>query len=1083
MQPRWLEDGPERRLRQACNDLDRRVRAGEAALAEEWLSRDAELAADPDLAVELIYSEFLARQQRGDRPDPAEYDARFPQWADQLRRLFQVDALLAGDDPTPPLGANDTPGQGLTSRTGVNWSASWLRLNSPVAATLGSAVTGDEHTPLPQVPGFELLEERGRGGMGVVYRARDLALNRMVAIKMLLGRETASAEQRVRFLVEAEMVARVRHPHVVEIFEIGNHAGSPFFVLEYIDGESLQERLKKGRLEPRGAAELVEVLARTVHFAHQRGVVHRDIKPANILLERRAPKAALNEGPTHGVLRGLDAIPKITDFGLARRFDVDAHLTQTGHVVGTPVYMAPEQARGGRNLTPAVDIYSLGAVLYELLAGRPPYKADNPVDTLLDLLNRPPDPLRKWCPTVPRDLEIICQKCLERDPTARYATAGDLADDLLRFLNDEPIAARPVSVREHTVRWCRRHPLISGLVAALVVSIGAGLAATTTLYLQAAAARDQAAQRAQEAEANLALARRAVNECYTLVTEDPAFTSDRVRAARLKVLERALPFYQGFRLRGGEDAEVLKDLAENQFKLGCILVELGRVPDADQAYRHAEEAAEAWQRIAPQAVEPRRTLAVVLNNQVGVLAARGEFAAARKTCERVRHLYDELWQSHPAEHLIALARVELNLGILAIGLKDYAAAEAAFSESRQRLDAAENHIPQIQRLHLAGMGLIHRGRMRREQQRYTEAQADFDAAVARLTDLVRLAPDRALYRFNLASAYLFLGSVELRLNRDEPARTNLTTAREKLAALLLEHPETPVYRKYQADVLFHLGEVAYRAKDYDQASRWYRLARPLARETAGMAPGAAADVAAALDAIPEAYTAAMIATRLGVVAMLREQPAEAARELREAVQLRRATMAAGNTTADHRVALAGDLVNLAGVLPLEPSAERLALVDEAVAVLAPVVETKTHPQAITFLRNAHGRRAETLEATRRFAAAATAWEQCIALYDRGVPLTNELHYVRCLVFADRAQEAHERVRRWTPALARRPDLQFATGWFHACVNAVKPAEADAERAVELIAMALRQGFKPPAPFTLDHADLIDLRTRIDAALP
>lgn len=311
-----------------------------------------------------------------------------------------------------------------------------------------------------EVPGYEILGELGRGGMGVVYKARQIGLKRLVALKRILTGGSISSEQRDRFLAEAEAAAQLRHPNIVQIFDVGEHDGVPFFSLEYVEGGNLATMTQGSPLPPRQAALLVKALAGAIHLAHQRGVVHRDLKPQNILL-------------------ALDGTPKITDFGLAKRlYEASGH-TRTGDVLGTPSYMAPEQAAGrNRQVGPPADIYSLGAILYELLTGRPPFRGQGTMDTLHMVLNDEPVPPSRLRPQVPRDLETICLTCLNKDPERRYPNAGILAEDLAAYLGGQAIQARPPGPTERAWRWARRHPfqalfLAAGIVA--VVALGVGL--------------------------------------------------------------------------------------------------------------------------------------------------------------------------------------------------------------------------------------------------------------------------------------------------------------------------------------------------------------------------------------------------------------------------------------------------------------------------------------------------------------------------------------------------------------------------------------------------------------------------------
>jgi|GEM_PF-2122799 len=314
--------------------------------------------------------------------------------------------------------------------------------------------------PATEADNLEILEEIGRGGMGVVYRARQVKLNRIVALKMILAESHAHPRSLARFLTEAQAVARLSHPNFVQIYEIGERDGFPYFSMEFVEGGSLARKLGGGPLPVRQAAQMIETLARATHVAHERGIVHRDIKPANILL-------------THS------GEPKITDFGLAKFVTGGTtSATNSETLVGTPAYMAPEQARGnGHELGPLADIYALGATLYEMLTGLPPFLAATPLETLLLALNQDPVPPGRLRTKLPRDIETICLKCLEKDPQRRYASALALAEDLHAFLGGAPITAQPAGRLEQAVRWSRRQPgravlIGSGIVAMLGLLVG-----------------------------------------------------------------------------------------------------------------------------------------------------------------------------------------------------------------------------------------------------------------------------------------------------------------------------------------------------------------------------------------------------------------------------------------------------------------------------------------------------------------------------------------------------------------------------------------------------------------------------------
>jgi serine/threonine protein kinase/WD40 repeat protein len=373
---------------------------------------------------------------------------------------------------------------------------------SPAEADKGNSTPPGTPSPCPRVlpekvAGYTILEELGRGGMSVVYKAWQAHPDRVVALKMILAGAHAGPERQARFLAEADAIARLVHPHIVQIHEVGQHDGLPFFSLEYVDGGSLAQPLAGAPLPPRPAAALLEKVARAVDFAHENGVVHRDLKPANILLQRNPETHEKNEKtnkepdekrvdpsgqrPTFGYSSSVSCvswfIPKISDFGLAKQ--ERSELTATGAVLGTPSYMAPEQAGGdNRTVGPAADIYSLGAILYEMLTGRPPFRGGTILETLEQVRTQEPVPPAQLQPQLPRDLGIICLKCLQKDPRNRYATALHLADDLRRFLEGRPIQARPVGTAERVWRWSRRNPGWAAMLASvalllLVIAVGA----------------------------------------------------------------------------------------------------------------------------------------------------------------------------------------------------------------------------------------------------------------------------------------------------------------------------------------------------------------------------------------------------------------------------------------------------------------------------------------------------------------------------------------------------------------------------------------------------------------------------------
>lgn len=305
----------------------------------------------------------------------------------------------------------------------------------------------------PSIPGYDIVGELGRGGMGVVYKAWHVPSKRFVALKMILSGVEATETQRKRFRVEGEAAARLAHPNIIRVYEVGEFEGNPFFSLEFCGGGNLARKLSGNPMLPQAAAVLVEKLARAVAVAHSQQIIHRDLKPANILL-------------------ASESEPKISDFGLAKQLDINGMQTRTGAVMGTPSYMPPEQTIGaGNHIGPAVDIYALGAILYECLTGRPPFKSATAIDTLEQVRRQEVVAPRLLNATVPLDLDTICTRCLRKSPQDRYSSAADLADELKRYLTGEPIRTRPLSVGHYIRQWIRRHPCQSGLYALSSVAI------------------------------------------------------------------------------------------------------------------------------------------------------------------------------------------------------------------------------------------------------------------------------------------------------------------------------------------------------------------------------------------------------------------------------------------------------------------------------------------------------------------------------------------------------------------------------------------------------------------------------------
>ena len=453
-----------------CGEFESGLLGGEGASIEAMLDR-VEPGLRPKLLEMLLPMELDHRIGKGQTPIPDDYLRRFPEAIEVVASAFSSHASPLGE--TQP-GSGPRPDRG-------------------------------PHQAAPAIAGYELLGELGRGGMGVVYKARHRQLQRLCALKMVLAGPHAGPEALVRFLAEAEAVARLRHPHIVTIHHIGEHDGLPFIELEYLEGGSLAARLDGTPLPPRGASELVATLAGAVQAAHEAGIVHRDLKPANVLLDG-------------------DGTAKVADFGVAKALGSDTELTATDSILGSPSYMAPEQAEGrSKDVGPTSDVYALGAILYECLTGRPPFRGATVLETLEQVKKTEPVPPSRLVPGLPRDVETIALKCLQKEPAKRYGSANDLTADLRRFLDRSPIVARPVPTWERLVKWGRRRPAIATLVVLVPLLLTAliGLGAWSNVRIRNSLEeqrRQNAVNRVKLAmseyqAANIAVAEEHLNAC------------------------------------------------------------------------------------------------------------------------------------------------------------------------------------------------------------------------------------------------------------------------------------------------------------------------------------------------------------------------------------------------------------------------------------------------------------------------------------------------------------------------------------------------------------------------------------------
>lgn len=407
----------------------------------------------PEDQIDDLIADYMDLMQTGAAPSAEDFIAAHPQFEKELREFlddqqFFNDRASSLGDPSKAAGNTLQPTQAYGSSDNMEFvsgvpQGGEHRAGDGPSGSAGGRVFGD----------YALIEEIARGGMGVVYRAVQTRLNRAVAVKLIRSGELASDDEVQRFHAEARAAASLQHPNIVAIHEVGEHDGQHFFSMDLVEGVSLSELIRREPMPVHQAVEILQIIAGAIQYAHVQGTLHRDIKPSNILIDD-------------------DGRPHVTDFGLAKQATSDSDLTRTGEILGTPSYMPPEQAMGDvEKIAESSDVYSMGAVLYELLTGRPPFRASTAVDTLLLVRDAEVVSPRLLNVSVSRDLETICLKCLEKEPSRRYASAGDLAEDLRRFSEAETIQARPVGDLERTARWCRRNPKLTQLYGLVLATM------------------------------------------------------------------------------------------------------------------------------------------------------------------------------------------------------------------------------------------------------------------------------------------------------------------------------------------------------------------------------------------------------------------------------------------------------------------------------------------------------------------------------------------------------------------------------------------------------------------------------------
>ncbi|MBC8354994.1 MAG: protein kinase [Planctomycetes bacterium] len=796
----------------ALNDLLDSVRKtqhaswtnGENVLVETLLEEHPALRRE-ESRVELIYAEFCLREAIGDDVAPADYLSRFPDCFDRLQRLFEVHEALESESP------HITRSLSTGAIDDVSTDAFATRALAPTEAI--------ELHSASRIADYELLEEVARGGMGVVYKAWQRGADRVVALKMILAGRFASEIEVQRFHIEAKAAARLDHVNIVPIFSVGEHEQHQYFSMAYIDGESLAHRVARGPLDPREASRLVRDIANGIHYAHQHGIAHRDLKPANILLT--------DEG-----------VPKITDFGLAKRLESDGP-TVTGDILGTPAYMAPENVDGNASQSEALgDVYSLGAILYCLLTGRPPFQAATVVETLAQVAGRDPVAPRQLNQSIDRDLQTICLKCLEKQPSKRYDTAAELAHDLGRFLNGEPIRARSISGVERLWRWCKRNPRVSTLATVsillasiLIATLAGGYALETKLRQEADEARQLSDANAETArgQADLAL--------HTLerIVFDIQRRLEHVPAAQSVRHDMLVAVIEQLDLVASNLAT--NDLADHHtavahVELGDIFLSINAPGDTngvERARREYEMANRAFQKMHeadPNNDFLQHNLAISYGKLAKIEQTLGHMKEALRLQDQGYELLDELCQQFTgnATYAKSLAAAHGCLGEFRFNLGEVQSARDAHEQSRailQELRNADAGNKEYQRSLAVTYNFL--GTIYLRQSKLQLARESYEASLALREQLASTSEsvNNLEAQFDLAIGLRRFGDVLLQQSNVEQAGHYYQRSVAVLTRAAKSDPSHKVVQQQLASSHSKLGELALRTGDLSLAKRHF----------------------------------------------------------------------------------------------------------------------------------------------------------------------------------------------------------------------------------------------------------------------
>lgn len=747
---------------------------------------------------------------------------------EDLARASQQQALLASGATMVPNSPEGTlvpgdPAAAVAVRADPEIRAQLPSALGPSDVTLHAPDTQAYHqaalaAPPVKAPGgtnfgdYELIEPIAKGGMGIVYKARQRKLNRVVAIKMILDGQFADQSDIDRFYAEAEAAAALSHPNIVAIHEVGEWSGQHFFSMDFIDGESLAHLVHENPLRPRRAAEFVKIIAETVQFAHDNGVVHRDLKPANILLDKRQR-------------------PLITDFGLAKQVSSQSQRTIAGSIVGTPSYMPPEQAAGRVDeIGPWSDLYSLGAILYELLTGRPPFRSASPFETIRQVLETEPLSPRLLNENVPKDLETICLKCLQKDRHRRYPSCHELAEELGRFLLGEPIQARPISRLERSWRLVKRNPITSAAIAAAAMFFVAASIISTIAYFRTSAALESESVARIESDRSFREALAAVNDLFTTVSEDTLLNQPGMQPLREQLLKKPLEYYQRFLAQRGGDPRVQDELGSAYYRVGQITEALRSADDALVSYESARKIQQAQVDREPNDPARSEALGNTLNALGTYWVRKRDFAKAASEYGAAAKIRQSLADRDPdnSESQRALANTLMNMGMAEYKQQHWESARERYEQSQKIRAAALAKNPAQPRIAKdSAIANYNLANVDVEEGKSAAAEQHYQQAIAILEQLTE-DKQPGLDYFDIESRLAIFCRMLADLLPDEQAqqrRQYYQKALSRLEPLAAQNPAVAQFQTERAGVYLNLFQLELLAGNADQAQHALERAR------------------------------------------------------------------------------------------------------------------------------------------------------------------------------------------------------------------------------------------------------------------